>query len=69
MLVLIPNSEILNLLVTTTIFVLVAHEVRRITEELVPILIPSKPEALLRNCICLGVIFLFLYSSEQFNFL
>ena len=66
-LVLIPNNAVLNLIVTTTVFVLVAHEVHRITEEILPTLVPVKIELLLRNEVLLFVLFFVLVSSENFK--
>ena len=66
-LVLIPDDAVLNLIVTTTVFVLVAHEVHRITEEILPTLVPAKIELLLQNAVLLFVLFFVLVSSENFK--
>jgi hypothetical protein len=66
-LVLIPDDVVLNLIVTTTVFVLIAHEVHRITEEILPTLVPEKNELLFRNGILLFVFFFVLVSSENFK--
>ena len=65
MLILVPNNQGLNIIVTTSIFVLLAHEVHKITEVLVPLLVPSKLTLLLRNVIlsCSAVFFFY-----QFNY-
>jgi len=56
----IPNNEELNLVVTTSIFVLLAHEVHKITEVLIPFLVPSKMNLVLRNVILSLVVIIFI---------
>lgn len=48
-LVLVPSYPVANVLVTSFIFVCLAHEVHRITEIVAPVLAPSEWKAMLRN--------------------
>jgi hypothetical protein len=64
-LVLIPGNEVLNMIATTLVFILVAHEVNQITNDLIPILVPEKTELLLRNMAYLFVIVFVIISSEN----
>ena len=64
-LVLIPGNETLNLIASTLVFILVAHEVHQITNDLIPILVPEKIELLLKNMTYLFIIVFVLISSEN----
>ncbi len=59
MLIMVPNNEELNLVVTTSILVLLSHEVHKITEVLIPFLVPSKMNLVLRNVMLSLVIVIF----------
>ena len=50
-LVLIPNNPVLNVIVTSFIFVCAAHEINVATSKLLPYVVPSDWKCLLRNCI------------------
>ena len=50
-LVLIPNNPVLNVIVTSFIFVCAAHEINVATSKLLPYVVPSDWKSLLRNCI------------------
>lgn len=50
-LVLIPNNPVLNLIVTSFIFVCVAHEINAVTSRLVPYVVPKETKLLVRNAI------------------
>ncbi|CAH2282842.1 CAS1 domain-containing 1 isoform X1 [Pelobates cultripes] len=57
-LVLIPGSPMLNIIVSTFIFVCAAHEISNITNNLAQILVPKDNSALLKMLLCLAA-FLF----------
>ncbi|XP_078278719.1 N-acetylneuraminate (7)9-O-acetyltransferase isoform X1 [Rhinoraja longicauda] len=69
-LVLIPGSPVLNIIISTFIFVLVAHEISQITNDLVQITIPKDNYVALKRLLCVAI-FLFgilaLSSFEQMN--
>lgn len=69
-LVLIPGSPVLNIIISTFIFVLVAHEISQITNDLVQITIPKDNSVALKRMLCVAI-FLFgilaLSSFEQMN--
>ena len=48
-LVLIPNNPVLNVIVTSFIFVCAAHEINVATSKLLPYFVPDDGKALLRN--------------------
>ena len=59
---LIPNYPVVNLLLTSFIFVCAAHEIQVITNTLLPFFVPSDRKLILRNfvifviiCIPLGI--------------
>ncbi len=56
-LVLIPNYPVLNILLTSFIFVCAAHEINVVTATLVPYFVPKDYKLMLRNliifCLCL----------------
>lgn len=54
-LVLIPGNPSLNILVSTFIFVCVAHEISQITNELAQVIIPKESVALLKRLGALGL--------------
>ncbi|XP_036616173.1 N-acetylneuraminate 9-O-acetyltransferase isoform X3 [Trichosurus vulpecula] len=66
-LVLIPGNPMLNITVSTFIFVCVAHEISRITNDLAQILIPKESAALWKRLACIAGFFsaLLLLSSIQ----
>ncbi|KAM8982322.1 N-acetylneuraminate 9-O-acetyltransferase isoform X1 [Sarcophilus harrisii] len=66
-LVLIPGSPTLNITVSTFIFVCVAHEISRITNDLARVLIPKDSSALWKRLACLAAFFsgLLLLSAVQ----
>ncbi|XP_056656935.1 N-acetylneuraminate 9-O-acetyltransferase isoform X2 [Monodelphis domestica] len=66
-LVLIPGSPALNVTVSTFVFVCVAHEVSRITNDLAHVLIPTESAVLWKRLACLAAFFsaLLLLSSVQ----
>ncbi|XP_068950594.1 N-acetylneuraminate 9-O-acetyltransferase [Petaurus breviceps papuanus] len=66
-LVLIPGSPMLNITVSTFIFVCVAHEISRITNDLAQILIPKESTVLWKRLACIAGFFsaLLLLSSIQ----
>ncbi|XP_030741031.1 N-acetylneuraminate 9-O-acetyltransferase isoform X1 [Echinops telfairi] len=66
-LVLIPGNPMLNIIVSTFIFVCVAHEISQITNDLAQILIPTDNTSLLKRLACIAMFFcgLLLLSSIQ----
>ena len=50
-LVLIPNNPVLNVIVTSFIFVCAAHEINVATSTLLPYFVPSDWKSLLRNVV------------------
>lgn len=66
-LVLIPGNPTLNIIVSTFIFVCVAHEISQITTDLAQVLIPKDNPSLLRRLACTVVFFcgLLILSSIQ----
>lgn len=50
-LVLIPGFPVLNVIITSFIFICVSHEVHKLTEVLLPYAVPSDWKLVLRNCI------------------
>ncbi|XP_027892415.1 N-acetylneuraminate (7)9-O-acetyltransferase [Xiphophorus couchianus] len=63
-LVLIPGNPSLNILVSTFIFVCVAHEVSVITNDLAQVVIPKDSMALLKRLGAMGVLSLFVLMSQ-----
>ena len=57
-LVLIPNNPVLNVIVTSFIFVCAAHEINVATSKLLPYVVPSDWKSLLRNFIALASVVL-----------
>ena len=55
-LVLIPNYPVINVLLTSFIFVTAAHEIHKITDTLLPQLVPNNASMAWRNCIVFLVI-------------
>jgi len=66
-LVLIPENVVLNLITSTFIFVLVAHELHNITNDLLTILVQPNEDHLIRNLTVIIVIIFLLISSENYN--
>lgn len=67
-LVLIPGNPTLNIVVSTFIFVCVAHEIFQITNDLAQIIVPKDNVVLLKRLLCAGVFFsglLFLPSVQE----
>ncbi len=60
MLLLISDNLGLNLFVTTSVFILVAHEVHRTTNQLISDMLPSK------NCLSIAFIFLIVVILSTF---
>ena len=54
----------MNVAATTFIFVLIAHEINKITNKLLPLLVPSNKMGLSRNIIC-AVVFVIIF--KQFS--
>ena len=50
-LVLIPNYPVINVLLTSFIFICACHELHALTEALLPYFVPSEPLLVLRNVI------------------
>uniref|UniRef100_A0A3P9N1M4 CAS1 domain containing 1 n=1 Tax=Poecilia reticulata TaxID=8081 RepID=A0A3P9N1M4_POERE len=63
-LVLIPGNPSLNILVSTFIFVCVAHEVSVITNDLAQVVIPKDSMALLKRLGAMGLVSLFVLMSQ-----
>nr|XP_034492069.1 N-acetylneuraminate 9-O-acetyltransferase-like [Marmota flaviventris] len=66
-LVLIPGNPMLNIIVSTFIFVCVAHEISQITNDLAQIIIPKDNSSLLKRLACITAFFcgLLILSSIQ----
>ncbi|XP_022441892.1 N-acetylneuraminate 9-O-acetyltransferase isoform X3 [Delphinapterus leucas] len=66
-LVLIPGNPMLNIIVSTFIFVCVAHEISQITNDLAQIIIPKDNSSLLKRLACIAAFFcgLLILSSVQ----
>ncbi|MBZ3871326.1 CAS1 domain-containing protein 1 [Sciurus carolinensis] len=66
-LVLIPGNPMLNIIVSTFIFVCVAHEISQITNDLAHIIIPKDNSSLLKRLACIAAFFcgLLILSSIQ----
>nr|XP_013796751.1 PREDICTED: CAS1 domain-containing protein 1 isoform X5 [Apteryx mantelli mantelli] len=66
-LVLIPGYPVLNVMVSTFIFVCVAHEISQITNDLAQIVVPKDNPALLKRLLCIAGFFsgLLLFSAIQ----
>ncbi|XP_020640911.3 N-acetylneuraminate (7)9-O-acetyltransferase isoform X1 [Pogona vitticeps] len=67
-LVLIPGYPMFNIIVSTFIFVCVAHEIFQITNDLAQIIVPKDNAVLLKRLLCVGVFFfglLFLSSIQE----
>ncbi|XP_024902576.1 N-acetylneuraminate 9-O-acetyltransferase [Pteropus alecto] len=66
-LVLIPGNPTLNIIVSTFIFVCVAHEISQITNDLAQIIIPKDNSSLLKRLACIAAFFcgLLILSSIQ----
>ncbi|XP_068091126.1 N-acetylneuraminate 9-O-acetyltransferase [Hyperolius riggenbachi] len=61
-LVLIPGNPMLNIIVSTFIFVCAAHEISHITNDLAQIIVPKDSAALLKRLLCIcGVFFLLMF--------
>ena len=56
MLVLIPNYPVVNVLLTSFIFVCAAHEIHNITATIMPIFVPNNYTQAWRNCIAFVLI-------------
>ncbi|XP_074840823.1 N-acetylneuraminate (7)9-O-acetyltransferase isoform X1 [Carettochelys insculpta] len=56
-LVLIPGNPVLNIIVSTFIFVCVAHEISQITNDLAQMVVPKDNATLLRRLLCIAVFF------------
>ena len=50
-LVLIPNYPVINVLLTTFIFICACHEIHSLTEQLLPYFVPNEPLLVLRNIV------------------
>nr|DBA25249.1 TPA: hypothetical protein GDO54_012802 [Pyxicephalus adspersus] len=59
-LVLIPGNPVLNIIISTFIFVCAAHEISHITNDLAQILVPKDSSALLKRCLCITAFFFIL---------
>ena len=57
-LVLMPTYPVLNVIVTSFIFICASHEISKITAVLTNYLVPKEGKALLRNCIVFFMIML-----------
>ncbi|GCB63273.1 N-acetylneuraminate (7)9-O-acetyltransferase [Scyliorhinus torazame] len=69
-LVLLPGNPVLNIIVSTFIFVLVAHEISQITNDLVQIAIPKDNYIALKRLLCVAIFLLgilALSTVEQLN--
>lgn len=55
-LVLVPGNPMLNIIVSTFIFVCVAHEISQITNELAQVVIPKETAALLKRLVGVAVV-------------
>ncbi|XP_066441329.1 N-acetylneuraminate 9-O-acetyltransferase [Eleutherodactylus coqui] len=67
-LVLIPGNPMLNIIISTFIFVCVAHEISHITNDLAQILVPKDMSALTKRLLCITSFFfilLFLSAVQQ----
>lgn len=66
-LVLIPGYPMFNVLVSTFIFVCVAHEISQITNDLAQIVVPKDNSTLLKRLLCIAGFFsgLLLFSAMQ----
>lgn len=66
-LVLIPGNPTLNIIVSSFIFVCVAHEISQITNDLAQIIIPKDNSSLLKRLACIAAFFcgLLILSSIQ----
>nr|XP_047931360.1 N-acetylneuraminate 9-O-acetyltransferase isoform X3 [Anser cygnoides] len=66
-LVLIPGYPMFNVIVSTFIFVCVAHEISQITNDLAQIVVPKDNSTLLKRLLCIGGFFsgLLLFSAMQ----
>lgn len=68
LLVLIPGYPVMNVVVTSFVFVCISHDIHCITERLVPYLVPDDCRRLARNIVCLSVAFLPLAVSRGIIF-
>ncbi|KAI3385778.1 hypothetical protein SNEBB_000417 [Seison nebaliae] len=57
-LVLIPGAHVLNLVVTTTVFVAISHEINVCTNALLPILVPNDWKLIIRNFVLFSLAFI-----------
>ena len=64
-LVLIPNNPVLNVIVTSFIFVCAAHEINVATSTLLPYFVPSDRRSVFRNVVILFVTFLCYVSTSS----
>ena len=64
-LVLVPRYPMINLIVTTFIFVCVAHEIHVVTAKLVPYVVPNDSKLLLRNVALFAFILLLLAAKYR----
>ncbi|XP_074654898.1 N-acetylneuraminate (7)9-O-acetyltransferase-like isoform X2 [Tubulanus polymorphus] len=55
-LVLIPSNQVLNIIITTFIFVCTCHEIHKVTETLTKYAIPTDWKLVLRNVVCFTII-------------
>ncbi|XP_054847950.1 N-acetylneuraminate 9-O-acetyltransferase [Eublepharis macularius] len=56
-LVLVPGNPMLNIIISTFIFVCVAHEISQITNDLAQIVVPKDNAVLLKRLLCIGGFF------------
>lgn len=54
---LIPGNPMLNIIVSTFIFVCVAHEISQITNDLAQMIVPKDNASLLRRLLCIAGFF------------
>ncbi|PIO26761.1 hypothetical protein AB205_0182360 [Aquarana catesbeiana] len=66
-LVLIPGNPVLNIIISTFIFVCAAHEISHITNDLAQICVPKESSALFKRLLCITAFFftLLILSSLQ----
>ena len=63
-LVLIPNYPVINVLLTSFIFVSAAHEIHKITDILLPIIVPNNVKLAVRNLIIFLILIIPIASSD-----
>merc|ERR1712203_93864 len=57
-LVLIPNYPVVNVLLTSFIFICACHELHSLTDQLLPYFVPSEPMLVVRNIIIFTLVLL-----------